>query len=66
VCARRPDVSDPLTAREREVADLAARGLGDRDIAERLHLSVRTVQSHLYRAYQKLGVQRRADLQPGI
>jgi DNA-binding CsgD family transcriptional regulator len=58
----RPDVSDPLTRREREVADLAARGLSDRDIAARLHLSERTVQSHLYRSYRKLGVRGRDDL----
>jgi DNA-binding CsgD family transcriptional regulator len=55
-------VTDPLTAREREVADLAARGLSDRDIAARLHLSERTVHSHLYRAYRKLGVTGRDQL----
>jgi DNA-binding CsgD family transcriptional regulator len=58
----RADIADPLTPREREVADLAARGLSDRDIAARLHLSERTVQSHLYRSYRKLGVRRRDDL----
>jgi DNA-binding CsgD family transcriptional regulator len=55
-------VADPLTAREREVVDLATRGHSDRDIASRLHLSVRTVQSHLYRAYRKLGVSGRQEL----
>ena len=54
----------PLTRREREVAVLAGRGLGNGDIAERLVLSVRTVESHLYRAYAKLGVHRRQDLGP--
>jgi DNA-binding CsgD family transcriptional regulator len=54
--------ADPLTPREREVVDLATRGHSDRDIAGRLHLSVRTVQSHLYRAYRKLGVSGRQDL----
>jgi DNA-binding NarL/FixJ family response regulator len=43
-----------LSAREREVAGLAARGLTNQEIAERLHLSVRTVESHLYRASVKL------------
>jgi DNA-binding CsgD family transcriptional regulator len=62
VRAMRPEVTDPLTAREREVADLAARGLSDRDIAARLHLSERTVQSHLYRSYRKLGVTGRDQL----
>jgi DNA-binding CsgD family transcriptional regulator len=62
VRAARPEVADPLTAREREVADLAARGLSDRDIAARLHLSERTVQSHLYRSYRKLGVTSRDQL----
>jgi DNA-binding CsgD family transcriptional regulator len=57
-----PPVADPLTGREREVVDLATRGHRDRDIAERLNLSVRTVQSHLYRAYRKLGVEGRRDL----
>ncbi|GIJ59270.1 helix-turn-helix transcriptional regulator [Virgisporangium aurantiacum] len=55
-------VADPLTAREREVVDLATRGHSDRDIAGRLHLSVRTVQSHLYRAYRKLGISGRQEL----
>jgi DNA-binding CsgD family transcriptional regulator len=57
-----PAVADPLTGREREVVDLATRGHRDRDIAERLNLSVRTVQSHLYRAYRKLGIDGRHDL----
>lgn len=53
-----------LTGREREVAVLAAQGVTNRDIAARLHLSVRTVESHLYRATAKLGVTRREDLGP--
>lgn len=48
-----------LTARELEVARLAAAGLGNREIGERLHLSVRTVESHVYRVLRKLDVPRR-------
>jgi DNA-binding CsgD family transcriptional regulator len=57
-----PTLAAHLTAREREVAQLAARGLADRTIAEKLELSVRTVETHLARAYAKLGVQGRTDL----
>ncbi|MEI7056328.1 LuxR C-terminal-related transcriptional regulator [Nocardioides sp. CCNWLW239] len=52
----------PLTAREREIAALAARGMSNKDIAARLTLSVRTVEGHLYRAGHKLGVSERAAL----
>jgi ATP/maltotriose-dependent transcriptional regulator MalT len=52
----------PLTAREREVALLAAAGESSRAIAERLYLSVRTVDNHLSRIYDKLGVSSRAAL----
>ncbi|SCG15648.1 transcriptional regulator, LuxR family [Micromonospora echinofusca] len=51
-----------LTRREREVCALAGTGLGNVDIAERLVLSVRTVENHLQRAYDKLGVRTRGDL----
>ena len=47
----------PLTPREHEVAALAARGLPNAQIAARLVLSTRSVESHLYRAMTKLGVQ---------
>lgn len=51
-----------LTRREREVAGLAAGGLSSKAIAERLVLSVRTVDSHLSRAFTKLGVHSREEL----
>lgn len=54
----------PLTRREREVAGLAGRGLGNRDIAERLVISLRTVENHLHSAYTKLGVSGREELGP--
>jgi DNA-binding CsgD family transcriptional regulator len=52
----------PLTRREREVANLAAAGLSSQAIADRLFLSVRTVEGHLYNAYGKLGVNERQSL----
>jgi DNA-binding NarL/FixJ family response regulator len=54
----------PLTQRETEVTQLAARGLSDREIAEELVLSIRTVQSHLASAYRKLGIASRTELKP--
>jgi DNA-binding CsgD family transcriptional regulator len=51
-----------LTRREREIAVLAARGQPSRQIADRLHLSVRTVDNHLQNAYAKLGVTGRDQL----
>jgi DNA-binding NarL/FixJ family response regulator len=52
----------PLSAREREIASLVARGLTNRDIAERLVVSVRTVEGHLYRMFAKLDVADRDEL----
>jgi DNA-binding CsgD family transcriptional regulator len=51
-----------LTAREREVVDLVAAGLTNREIAERLYLSRKTVETHLSRAFTKLHVRSRVDL----
>ncbi len=52
----------PLTGREREIAMLIADGLSNPAIAERLTLSVRTVDSHVYRAMQKTGTTSRDEL----
>ena len=52
----------PLTRREREVAALAAGGLSSQAIADRLFVSVRTVEGHLQNAFGKLGVNDRASL----
>ena len=46
-----------LSAREREVLTLAARGYDNDDIARELHLSIRTVERHLQNVYVKLDVQ---------
>ena len=53
---------EPLTGREREVALLAANGRSSREIGQRLHLSTRTVDTHLARVYRKLGISGRTDL----
>lgn len=51
-----------LTHREREIVTLAASGLSNRQIAQRLVVSVRTVENHLYRASTKLGASDRTEL----
>jgi len=52
----------PLTSREREIGVLAAAGLTNKEIADRLTVSVRTVENHLYRACIKLDVTDREGL----
>jgi DNA-binding NarL/FixJ family response regulator len=52
----------PLTGREREIAALIRDGLSNKQIAETLTMSVRTVEGHIYRACAKLGLAGRADL----
>jgi DNA-binding NarL/FixJ family response regulator len=58
--------SVPLTAQELEIAHLAAGGMTNRQIAERLYLSHRTVGAHLYRLFPKLGVSSRAGLRDAL
>ena len=53
---------DGLTAREREVADLIARGESNREIAEALVVSERTVESHVTNILAKLGFSSRARI----
>lgn len=54
--------ADDLSPREREVARMAGAGMSNRDIAERLVLSERTVENHLQRSFRKLGISSRAAL----
>ncbi|MET8978898.1 AAA family ATPase [Streptomyces sp. NPDC004539] len=63
--ATAPARTDPLaelTAQQREIVRLAAKGLRNREIAEHLMVSPRTVSSHLYQVYPKLGVSSRNQL----
>jgi DNA-binding CsgD family transcriptional regulator len=59
---RDPSLRDQLTAQELQVAQLAAEGLSNREIAQKLFVSPRTVSTHLYRIYPKLGISARNEL----
>ena len=61
-----PDGLAELTPQQRQIVRLASEGLTDREIADRLFLSPRTVSSHLYRSYPKLGVASRHQLRDVI
>jgi DNA-binding NarL/FixJ family response regulator len=58
----RPEGIDSLTAREKDVHALLARGLSNAQIALDLHISTETVRSHAARIYRKLGVVNRVEL----
>ena len=57
-----PEMKEGLTDREREVAELAARGLRNHEIAGELHISENTVKHHLKNAFQKMNIDRRSRL----
>jgi len=63
---RSPDARDELTPQELQIAELAAGGLSNREIGQRLYLSHRTVGSHLYRVFPKLGVTSRNELRDAL
>ncbi|MFJ6380112.1 AAA family ATPase [Kitasatospora sp. NPDC092039] len=57
---------EALTRQERRIADLAASGLSNKEIGAQTHLSPRTVSSHLYRVFPKLGITSRAALRDAL
>jgi len=57
---------EALTVRERQAAGLAAQGMSNREIAEALFVTVKTVEWHLKHAYRKLGVSSRRELGPAL
>ena len=57
-----PSLRDELTAQELQIAQLAAEGLSNREIGQKLFVSPRTVSTHLYRIYPKLGISARGQL----
>jgi DNA-binding CsgD family transcriptional regulator/tetratricopeptide (TPR) repeat protein len=59
---RTPQARDQLTPQELQIVQLAAAGMSNREIGQRLYLSHRTVSSHLYRVFPKLGITSRAEL----
>ena len=59
---RIPEARDRLTPQELQIAQLAAQGLTNREIGQMLYLSHRTISSHLYRTFPKLGISSRAEL----
>ncbi|WP_432641303.1 response regulator transcription factor [Arthrobacter polaris] len=60
----KPSIDDGqvLTLREQEIALQAAEGASNKAIASKMHISVRTVEGHLYQVYSKLQVTSRAEL----
>ncbi len=63
---RVPEARDRLTAEELQIAQLAAEGLTNREIGQRLYLSHRTVGTHLYRTFLRLGITARSELRAAL
>jgi DNA-binding CsgD family transcriptional regulator len=63
---RVPGARDQLTPQELQIAQLAAGGLTNREIGQRLYLSHRTIGSHLHRIFPKLGIASRAQLRAAL
>ena len=56
------EAEHPLTAQELQIAQLGAERLSNREIRQKLFVSPRTVSTHLYRIYPKLGISARGEL----
>jgi DNA-binding CsgD family transcriptional regulator len=63
---RGPEARDELTPQELQIARLAAEGLTNREIGQMLYLSPRTISSHLYRVFPKLGITSRTKLRDAL
>ena len=63
---RTPAPRDQLTSQELQIAQMASRGLSNREIGQKLYLSHRTVGSHLYRLFPRLGITSRNQLQAAL
>ncbi|MEO3758646.1 LuxR C-terminal-related transcriptional regulator [Mycobacterium sp. B14F4] len=59
---RAAETSQPFTARQREIISLAAQGLSNKEIADRLTMSIRSIEGHLFRASQRVGANSRDQL----
>jgi DNA-binding CsgD family transcriptional regulator len=65
IAGRRPSPTG-LTETEHRVAELAAAGRSNKEIAAELFMGLSTVQAHLSRAYRKLGIRSRTSLEPAL
>jgi DNA-binding NarL/FixJ family response regulator len=59
---RAATMQQPFTARQREIISLAAQGLSNKQIADRLTVSIRSIEGHLFRASQRVGANSREQL----
>jgi DNA-binding NarL/FixJ family response regulator len=59
---RAATMPQPFTARQREIISLAAQGLSNKQIADRLTVSIRSIEGHLFRASQRVGANSREQL----
>jgi DNA-binding NarL/FixJ family response regulator len=57
-----PTGIEALTSSERRVAEMAATGMTNREIAQALFLTIKTIESHLHAAYDKLGISSRQQI----